>query len=282
MRVLNVTTITDASQFPVKSGTLQFLQDMNSELFKGMAIALIGPATYDPTQIYIFSGVTNSLVSPNYNIASGFAFYAGEFFYINAAAFAVSGSNTAICQLSTTQYDGNGLNADPVTFTDNSVQNVHNIRMIAVVQGASGSGINDFASLKYVSFSIPKQFALTASTAVPHADNIAQLTGIYPNIDIYVPSSTTNNHPILACGNKNVGDVSSGSGTTVTITFASVSTTAYSVVMSIRSLGDPTHDVLVAYAVVDGSQTDTGFQVHFQELAAQVQDISLDWAIVKQ
>ena len=135
MRKLDVSSISDSSQMPVKKGTLQFLQDSYTEITKSVMSSLAGGNNYDPAKVYVLYGVINSGIYPVYNIVEGAVFYNGEIFQVDAASFTATGSNVAVCNIVQTQYT---TDADPVTFTDASVRNIHNIRKMGISQGASG------------------------------------------------------------------------------------------------------------------------------------------------
>lgn len=150
MKKLDVSAVTDSAQMKIKKGTLQFLQDANYEGFQAIVLASIG-AAYDPAKVYALFGCVNSGSGNNYNITAGAVFYAGEIYLVDAVSFATSGSNVGVFQAVTVQYTNN---ADPVTFTDGTVHNVHNNRKIRVIEGASGSGISDYSAGFSVNFAV--------------------------------------------------------------------------------------------------------------------------------
>ena len=211
MKKLDVSSITDSSEFPVKKGTLQFLQDAYSENLAALLIGIIGN-TYNPGTVYILYGCTNSLTAPAYNVAAGAIFYNGEVFYVDVATFTASGGNTAIFSIVVSQYT---VDADPVTFTDFAVRNVHNIRKIQISQGASGTGLADYSAGAFLNLRILPQLNLSAPVSGSFSDNVAQVFGTYPYINIYVPAPASNSNPIVASGNVHIGDVSPGGGTTI-------------------------------------------------------------------
>lgn len=165
MKKLDVSSITDSAEMPIKSGTLQFLQDANSEVFSSMLIGLIG-SSYNPNAIYILYGAVNSGIGLTYNISAGACFYQGEVFQIDLTSFTMTSGNP-VFSIATTQYT---TNADPVTFTNNSQYNVHNIRKMAI--SAGGASIGDYSSAIYLNFYIPPK--LNASGA--------GVSGTYPNL----------------------------------------------------------------------------------------------------
>lgn len=277
MKILDITPITDASEFPIKKGTLQFVQDSYKEAISAALVGLIGPG-YDPTVVYVLYGVSNSGTYPVYNITAGAVFYAGEVFLVNAAAFTATGSNVGVFQIVTTQYM---TDADPVTFTDTTVRNVHNIRKIQVVQGLTGSSpLPDYTQAYFMNFVIPLQLNLIAPSAGAFTGNLLQLIGAYPNIQLFVPPST-NPNPILSAGSLNVGDVGSGGADfTVPIPGAPVSTAAYYVMGMFISNGASVRvDSVVQCSI--RNRTINDFQVHFEEFSPGVQNVAWEFILFK-
>jgi len=250
---------------PLKSGTLQFLQDANTEAFAALLTALIGP-TYNPSTVYILYGIQlANWVTPNFSCAAGAAFYGGEIYLIDATVFSITGVDVPVFSLGITQYT---TDADPVTFTDSSVHNVHNIRKLVISAGATGSGIADFGSAVFLSFYIPTPVNLTQAGAIT-------ITGTYPNFTISSPNVGILN-PVLAAGSTNVGDVSPGSGTDLVVTFdIPLTTSAYYIQGSVVCNGNATQDVLVVWGIK--ARSTTGFTIHFQEVSAVVQNIAFEW-----
>ena len=135
--------ITDAAQMPIKKGTLQFLQDAHTDSLADSIKAQIG-SSYNLSTPYVLWGCVNSGSGSSYSISAGAIFYFGGVYEVDPVSFTASSGHTAVCNFVTTQYT---VDADPVTFTDFSSHNVHNIVKIKVQDGASGSGIFDFSTL---------------------------------------------------------------------------------------------------------------------------------------
>lgn len=157
MKILDVSSITDTSQFPIKRGTLQFLQDAHKEVFNEILIALLSGVGSFP---YVLNGMLNIGSGLNYIISAGSVFdpNTGEVFLCDGNTFTASVGQVAVVSLVTTQYS---TYADPVTFTDGVTRNVHNIRKIQVTAGtAGGSGttdyICDYSDLVFNRFAIPE------------------------------------------------------------------------------------------------------------------------------
>lgn len=163
MKRLETSPISDTSQFPVKKGTLVFLQDAYKEMMDAFCRGVIG-TTYDFGKVYVLYGCVNTGTYPIYTISAGAIIYNGEIFFTNAVSFTATGSNVGVWKLVSTYYT---VDADPVTLTDASVVNMHRIKKYEVQNGASGSGSQDysasvfypFASKKYTDDSIGEEAA---------------------------------------------------------------------------------------------------------------------------
>jgi len=281
MKKLDITPITDAAEFPVKKGTLQFLQDAYGDLFTAFLISFI--PNYNPNTVYILWGINNSGSGSTYLLSTGAVFYQGEIFQVDATNFTATGSNTAIFSIGITQYT---TDADPVTLTDMSVHNMHNIRKVYVNQGTSGSGIADYSQGARVQLIVPAQLNLTAPTSGDKPGggtfdgNLLQLIGDYPDIQLYV-APAANQFPILDVGEVHVGDVGGGGvDIAVVFTVGNVGTTNYKVCGEIFSGGPNTRqDSVVTWSV--RNKTATGCTIHFEEYSPGVQNITFGWVIVK-
>lgn len=139
MKILNISDISSSNAMPVKSGTLQFLQDAHKETIAGL-ITNILPNPISGT-VYIISGCVNSGTGSVYNILAGVIYYNGEIFNFDGASFTLTGLQKAYARIETTQYI---TNADPVQFTDGVNRNVHNIRKFVIENTITSSGLPEF------------------------------------------------------------------------------------------------------------------------------------------
>ena len=139
MKILDLSPITSVNEFPVKSGTLQFIQDSYKESLAQALTSLV--EVNDPTQVYILSGLHNTGTGTTYNVTSGVVYFNGELFDVAAFSFTLTGSQLPYPSVVTTQYT---TNADPVTFTDGTPRNVHNIRTFVVTNTTTYAGIMEF------------------------------------------------------------------------------------------------------------------------------------------
>lgn len=281
MKILDTTLITDAAEMPIKSGTLLFLQNAYQEMLQAICVALLNPG-YSAATIYVLYGCANSSGTAGYyNISAGVIFWNGELFYVAATTFTCPVGQTAVLNLLTTQYVGNGLNADPVQFTDTTEHNVHDIRTIQAISAASGSGtVGDFSTVRYVSFLIPAIQVLTAAASQGGVANIAEILGNYPNQQVYVPA-TSQLGQVLALNNVNIGDVPTG-GITIAVTFpqALPAGTNYRISLQLISQGsNPQQDCTVTLAPILSTKTLDGFSFRAAETDGGVQNVSVDWII---
>lgn len=281
MKLLDITPITDAAEMPVKRGTLQFLQDSHKENLAALIIGLITQSTgnYNPFTVYVLYGCANSADLPTYTISAGTLFYNGEVFYFDAISFTPTGSNVGVFVPVITQYT---TDADPVTFTDSTQHNVHNIRKLTLNQAATGSGYADYTQAYFLNLKVVKALNLQAPVTPPYADNIAQISGAFPDIQIYVPTPPGNLRPVLASGQVHIGNVA-GAGTTIAINFGVPlpAGTLYYVVGTLVSSGDPHDDTSCSWTLINSSRNLSGFQIRLQEFTAVNQSLEFEWLIFK-
>ena len=251
---------------PMKRGTLAFLQDAHKEALAATIQALIGP-TYNPITAYVLYGCVNTGSGANYVISAGALFIGGEIFLVDAVSFSTTGLNVPVITYITTQYT---TDADPVTLTDTTVHNIHNIKKAQIAAAASGSGVADYSAAFFCNFVIPQQVNLTG----------AGVTGSYPN---FVIPGGSGAFPIVAAGNQNVGDISS-TGTTVTISLGTtLASTNYMPIITLVSNGNNSpswHDTNL-FNMAIGNKTTSSFDVYIYEWSGITQNVSIDWAIVR-
>ncbi len=264
MKILSIASITDSSRFPVKKGTLQFIQDAYKESLADTVKSLIG-ASYNPATMYVMSGVLNTGTLPVYTFSAGVIFYNGEIFDLDATSFSATGSNVATFAIIQTQYT---TDADPVTFTDTTVRNIHNIRKMQLVQGLSGTGLADYGQGYFLNFTIPPQLTLVGAGS-------AVVSGTYPALTITVPTVGLTN-TILYAGSYNVGNVPAVS-TDYAISFAAISTAAYYIVGTMISNGVRAQDTNCFWTV--SNRTTIGFTLTVNESVAQVQNIAFEFIL---
>ncbi len=144
MRKINTSAITPTVGLPVKSGTINHLQEAYRETTEAAIRAMIGNA-YSASTFYKLYGCENSGSGSNYIVSAGAIFYNGEVYLVDAATFTAGVGETAVGTITTTNILA--ANADPVTLTNSTTANVHEIRKIVFASGVSGSGDVNFSAL---------------------------------------------------------------------------------------------------------------------------------------
>jgi hypothetical protein len=271
MRKLDTSPIAPGAQFFFKSGTFDHLQDAYQEVLNALALSIIGP-DYEAGAVYILFGCVNSGVAPAVNVSAGAVYYNGEVYLVPATNFFLGGGQVAI---------GNGqlsydmTNADPVLFSDNVPRNVHQIRTMSIVAGASGEGsdLNGNHLPDFSTWSDANQEVSITGSAV---------SGAFPDFVVNLPANR-----ILYVGNLPVGDVGTAdtpgyipgtSSNTLNAIFPDLGTDNYVVDGSIIGAGDPKLDCAVTWSI--SNKASNGFSVTFRDTVGGVQNISFDYTIV--
>ena len=126
MKRIDTTKETATSWSPFKVESKAFMQDANKEMFKVLARNLIVKAGYSPT--------TLPFLIESFNGFDQAIYFQGEIYKTNV----VSTSPTVYAIIDTTP----DAVADPTTFSDGVVQNIHNNRNIISTTTAAGSMFN--------------------------------------------------------------------------------------------------------------------------------------------
>lgn len=155
MKLLDHSPISNTSQMPIKKGTLNFLQRAHRETVISLFKAMVG-STYNAGAPYLLYGLVDSGSGLVHDISEGAIVYLEEIFLVPAASFTSAVGEVPVLNLSITQFT---IDADPVTFTDYVVRNVHDIREYAITSGTSGSGAFDFSTLVRPVFDIATETA---------------------------------------------------------------------------------------------------------------------------
>lgn len=202
MKVLNISDISSSNAMPIKSGTLQFLQDAHKEALAGLVTNVI--PTPIANTIYILSGCKNSTTAPIHTLSAGVLFYNGEIFNFDGATFTLTGLQKAYARIETTQYL---TNADPVQFTDGVSRNVHNVRKIVIENTTVSSGLPEFINFINVGQWKDATDALSLAITTLQATNVS----LQNQINVLSASLPKN---IGWFGSVNVGDAT---GTTYSV-----------------------------------------------------------------
>lgn len=138
--------VSPTSKQPFTANSLKFKQDYDVENYSALVKALITQSTgsYSLTTPYVISGC---VLSGTYNITAGEIFYGGNFYNVTA----LSSSVNPIRLILTKTYDAT---ADPLTFTDGVVKNVHEIYTYVSTDIATGGILASSLVSIYVNNSI--------------------------------------------------------------------------------------------------------------------------------
>jgi hypothetical protein len=151
MRRLSTAPIGTDSYFPIKKGTLEFLQDSYTEVLQALCYSAIGD-TYSSSKVYVLYGIEPSAgAGGSTDYSQGAIFYNGNIYISYAQNVpALTIGQVVIGSIATSQYTSY---ADPVTFasTTPTTHNVHDIIKLQLSAGTSGSGIADYSDFIYIS-----------------------------------------------------------------------------------------------------------------------------------
>lgn len=142
----NTVPILSTAESPFKTGTMDYLTEGVRTNDEHVAHSIVNTGISNPN--YTFGGggyasnvpyaLWGSIVDSNTTtiIGSGAIIFNGEIFFMNALStpLAAPASGCSV-QITTTQYT---VNADPVTLSDTSVHNLHDIRSLTAVLGTGG------------------------------------------------------------------------------------------------------------------------------------------------
>jgi hypothetical protein len=162
MKNLLTNSISTTVGFPVKSGTLDFLQTASSEMLNALGRSIIGK-DFSTSIPYALYGCNNTGSGSSYVIQEGAILWGGVLYLVPAVSFTLTGGNSVY--VSTSQSYVISAVADPVTFTDGVGRYVHSDTKMSVYQSAlapSPSGGFAYSSLEYAVQ--PKAKLLIATT----------------------------------------------------------------------------------------------------------------------
>jgi hypothetical protein len=249
MRKLITTNITDTVGMPVKAGTWDHLQLAYQEALNAIMLNII--PNYQANTGYILFGCVNTGSGSSFIISAGAIFYNGEIFLVPAATFTAAGGQTAVANITTTQYTSSDR-ADPVTFTNGTNYNIHNIRQLVYTSAVSGSGAFDFGSELYtIAPLVIKEIATTLPATVTvnfKYDQSIFYTGGASTVNCVIGFSFTNAVPGTVVRIQWVN----GSTETVTVTPPG-GAIAYEEGGDITRVVSHTNSIYFTYVGIDGS-----------------------------
>lgn len=139
MKKINTSNVTSVSRQPFLGRSVSHVMDALTESFDSTIQGLIE----DISLATILWGLGNATpAGATYTLSVGAIYFGGEIYEVDAQTVTVTGSNRLVGTITTTYQSG-----DPVTMTDGSLQNVHEIRKIVFSNAAAGSGDFDFGTI---------------------------------------------------------------------------------------------------------------------------------------
>lgn len=147
---LITSNIVTGAAMPIKKGTLDFLQAAYKEPIEDILKALAGFGS----GFIVLQGCVNTggtLPTETATISAGTIFdtSTGTLYRVPATSFVIQASEVIVGTITTTNYT-NAAEADPVTFTNGALHNVHEIKTIVFTSAATGSGDLDYSDVEFV------------------------------------------------------------------------------------------------------------------------------------
>jgi len=171
MKTLLTSHTSDTAQFPVKSGTWDFIQAIIHDEATGIWKALNYDAAFVTTTSTIVYGLRQSPGATGFTNWSAGAIItpgaiSGDFYLILVPSQVVAnptGGNVFILNADTPTYEtGSGL--DPVTYSDTSTFNTHQTIVGKITTGAAGSGAyGDLSGTNALQRTLNPQISLSSS-----------------------------------------------------------------------------------------------------------------------
>jgi hypothetical protein len=142
MKKINTSNVTSTSRQPFLGRSVTHLVESVKEGDDSIVQGII----QDTAKATILWGLTNSTPGgATYTLTAGGIYFGGEVYSVDAQTVTVTGANRLVAKITTTYQGG-----DPVTMTDGTLKNVHEIRKIVFSDAASGSGDFDFGYISGV------------------------------------------------------------------------------------------------------------------------------------
>ncbi len=139
MKKINTSNVTSTVRQPFLGRSVTHLV----ESIKEGDDSIIQGVIQDTSLATILWGLTNSTPGgATYTLSAGGIYLGGEVYQVDAQTVTVTGANRLVGTITTTYQSG-----DPVTLSDSSTANVHEIRKIVFSDAASGSGSFDFGTI---------------------------------------------------------------------------------------------------------------------------------------
>jgi hypothetical protein len=188
MKKINTSNVSSTSRQPFLGRSVSHLVESITEGDD----SIIKGTIQDTSLATILWGLTNSTPGgATYTLTAGGIYFGGEVYSVDAQTVTVTGANRLVGTITTTYQSG-----DPVTMTDGTLKNVHEIRKIVFSDAASGSGSFDFGTIAGVYSSailiidnlkdVPVIQTATSNGLTITANNVSG--GFVYNTDVYAYS----------------------------------------------------------------------------------------------
>ena len=142
---IKTSDITSSAAMPIKSGTLDLINNEFDFLSDQLVQGLIGRDL--GTEVWVLYGCYPTISGSSYSFTAGAVYYNNQIYAVPSTSFTLSGGQVPILQINTASITA--TNADPVLFSDGNTYNVHLYKTVNIVAGASGGGIANYSDVKY-------------------------------------------------------------------------------------------------------------------------------------
>jgi hypothetical protein len=157
MNKIDTTQIVDPNVLqPFPGPSLEFLQDATAEMLKVLGSAFVGES-FLANVPYALIGVTyTGTAALPASVLPGYILFNNEIFGVNSGF----GPAALGAQFNLVTTQGT---PDPLTFSDLSAKNVHNIRKLQITDAAPGGGLFDLTDVIYIQTTATQTATLLAS-----------------------------------------------------------------------------------------------------------------------
>ena len=143
MKKLITSSVTSTSRQPLLGRSITHITEGYVEAFNSVMKQII--RDYTTNDVVIIEGLIDTgTAGVNYNISAGSVYYNGEIYQVAADSGTFAGTVAVLTETTTYQ------SGDPVTNTDGSLVNVHQIKTMVISNATTGSGTKDYLSCKKI------------------------------------------------------------------------------------------------------------------------------------
>lgn len=178
MKKINTTNVSSTKRQPFLGRSVRHLKEGTMETVNSLARSVI--PTYNTGDVIILWGCLVTVGSPTAagacTITAGAVYYNGEVYECAGFSAVITGSNVVVGTLTTTYQSG-----DPVTMSDSSTANVHEIVTMNLTQALTGTADKDFSLFgTLVKVNTTTTCASFANTSTSYVD-VTGLSIVTPN-----------------------------------------------------------------------------------------------------